>query len=313
MKKIITLILVLGMPVAASAQVNVEQLQQRVRELQEQIRALQNQQRQAIAELARNLARGSTGEDVSSLQAFLGEQPGIYPEKLVTGFYGVLTEQAVRRFQQFHGIEPVGIVGPITRETINGLKLAKAKIKIVIDDPSVGGSGTTPTSTPPTGDTSTSTPPTPGRPGKITICHIPPGNRNARHTISVGAPAVTAHLGHGDTLGACAGDDGQDDGDNQDTTAPVISNVAATSTTMNSTHITWTTNEPANSRVYYSTTTPVVATSTTPNVFSASLVSDHDLTLTGLTASTTYYFTVESTDAADNTRTSAGHSFTTTN
>jgi hypothetical protein len=38
---------------------------------------------------------------------------------------------------------------------------------------------------------------------KVTICHCPPGNPNNCHTISVGAPAVPAHLGHGDSLGAC--------------------------------------------------------------------------------------------------------------
>lgn len=41
------------------------------------------------------------------------------------------------------------------------------------------------------------------RGGKITICHIPPGNRSARHTISVGESAWQAHKGHGDTRGAC--------------------------------------------------------------------------------------------------------------
>ena len=40
--------------------------------------------------------------------------------------------------------------------------------------------------------------------GKVTICHIPPGNPGNAHTITVGAPAVSAHLAHGDTLGACA-------------------------------------------------------------------------------------------------------------
>jgi hypothetical protein len=38
---------------------------------------------------------------------------------------------------------------------------------------------------------------------KVTICHIPPGNPNNAHTITVGAPAVPAHLAHGDTLGSC--------------------------------------------------------------------------------------------------------------
>lgn len=40
--------------------------------------------------------------------------------------------------------------------------------------------------------------------GPVTLCHIPPGNPAAKHTITVGAPAVQAHLGHGDTLGACS-------------------------------------------------------------------------------------------------------------
>ena len=39
--------------------------------------------------------------------------------------------------------------------------------------------------------------------GKVTLCHIPPGNPDAAHTITVGAPAVDAHLAHGDTLGPC--------------------------------------------------------------------------------------------------------------
>ncbi|MBW8887769.1 MAG: hypothetical protein JF616_08430 [Fibrobacteres bacterium] len=39
--------------------------------------------------------------------------------------------------------------------------------------------------------------------GKTTICHIPPGNPANAHTITVGNPAVKAHLAHGDKLGAC--------------------------------------------------------------------------------------------------------------
>lgn len=40
--------------------------------------------------------------------------------------------------------------------------------------------------------------------GKMTICHIPPGNRSARHTISIGDSAWPAHQNHGDHRGACA-------------------------------------------------------------------------------------------------------------
>jgi hypothetical protein len=39
---------------------------------------------------------------------------------------------------------------------------------------------------------------------KVTICHIPPGNPDNRHTITVGESAVAAHIqNHGDTLGPC--------------------------------------------------------------------------------------------------------------
>ena len=50
--------------------------------------------------------------------------------------------------------------------------------------------------------------------GKITICHIPPGNAGARHTISVSESAWDAHRKHGDRRGACdQGHDGDGHGD----------------------------------------------------------------------------------------------------
>jgi hypothetical protein len=38
--------------------------------------------------------------------------------------------------------------------------------------------------------------------GKVTICHVA-GPHGKRVTIIVAAPAVPAHLRHGDTIGAC--------------------------------------------------------------------------------------------------------------
>jgi hypothetical protein len=46
-----------------------------------------------------------------------------------------------------------------------------------------------------------------GAGGKVTLCHIPPGNPSRAHTLIVGEPAVRAHLMHGDTLGPCEGSD----------------------------------------------------------------------------------------------------------
>ncbi|MFQ5531783.1 MAG: hypothetical protein ACE5ES_04170 [Candidatus Nanoarchaeia archaeon] len=42
---------------------------------------------------------------------------------------------------------------------------------------------------------------------RVTLCHIPPGNPDDAHTITVGAPAARAHLAHGDVLDACEDDD----------------------------------------------------------------------------------------------------------
>lgn len=39
--------------------------------------------------------------------------------------------------------------------------------------------------------------------GWVTICHIPPGNPNNAHTITISVNALQAHLAHGDYLGPC--------------------------------------------------------------------------------------------------------------
>ena len=38
---------------------------------------------------------------------------------------------------------------------------------------------------------------------KITICHIPPGNPDNAHSITISINALPAHLAHGDSEGAC--------------------------------------------------------------------------------------------------------------
>lgn len=44
-----------------------------------------------------------------------------------------------------------------------------------------------------------------GEGGAVTICHYPPGNPENAKTLTVGAPAVDAHVrNHGDTIGPCS-------------------------------------------------------------------------------------------------------------
>ncbi|MEW6770960.1 MAG: fibronectin type III domain-containing protein [Bacillota bacterium] len=79
-----------------------------------------------------------------------------------------------------------------------------------------------------------------------------------------------------------------------DTTPPVISSVAA-STTATTATITWVTDEPATSVVNYGTTTALGST-----VTDTTLTTTHSVTLTGLSPETAYYFEVQSADAAGN-------------
>lgn len=73
----------------------------------------------SAATLYRQLEIGMSGSDVSDLQIFLATDSTIYPQGLVTGYFGLLTQAAVSKFQSRNGIVTVGRVGPITMAAIN--------------------------------------------------------------------------------------------------------------------------------------------------------------------------------------------------
>jgi outer membrane lipoprotein-sorting protein len=92
-----------------------------------------------------------------------------------------------------------------------------------------------------------------------------------------------------------------------DTTAPVISGVAASNITTTSATITWTTDELATSQVEYGLTTSYG--STTP--LNSTLVTSHSISLPALTSGTTYHYRVKSKDASNNQAVSGDYTFTT--
>ena len=92
-----------------------------------------------------------------------------------------------------------------------------------------------------------------------------------------------------------------------DVAAPVISGVAATPGLNNTATITWTTNEPADSRVEYGLSASALSSHATD----ASFTTTHSVVLTGLTPNTTYFYRVTSADAAGNAAASSILSFTT--
>jgi len=138
------------------AQNTTPDLQEKITLLKEQIAVLQTQIAELKAQLeeiqktepkfTKTLQRGMREDEVKQLQEFLKTPPAggpdIYPEGLVTGYFGSLTEKAVKKFQEKNGIEPIGTVGPKTRAKINELLSAQplpaqisAKQKLVAGEP----------------------------------------------------------------------------------------------------------------------------------------------------------------------------------
>ena len=94
----------------ANLQRQIEQLQLRVATQSQQI----DGQGQEIAELR----RGDRGEVVRRAQYALRDDPQVYPEGYVTGYYGSLTQRAVERFQEKNSLPVSGV---LTSSTINQL------------------------------------------------------------------------------------------------------------------------------------------------------------------------------------------------
>lgn len=94
-----------------------------------------------------------------------------------------------------------------------------------------------------------------------------------------------------------------------DVIAPTISSintVVGTSTV----RVSWNTNEPSTSKVYYGTTTPL-SLSSASFVQTGTSTTTHNLLIENLSTSTIYYMVVESVDSSTNTATSSQFSLTT--
>ncbi len=229
------------------------------------------------------LKEGMTSEDVKLLQTILAADTEVYPEGLITGFYGRLTAKAVKNFQKKHGFEQAGNVGPKTLKKLNE----------ALDENPVS----TQANTSGKKEHCAIVPPghliAPGWLKKqgdikpiVPICQVLPSGIAKK--LATTTPPIPV----------------------SDTTPPVISSVAGSGIASTTATVGWTTNEQSSSKVYFGTTTPL-SLSTAGFFTNSALVTTHSLGLVGLTASTTCYFVAESKDAANNTATSSEQSFTT--
>ncbi len=189
-------------------------------------------QAQAFNPISSQAGAGSTGVAVSALQRFLASDPAVYPQGLVTGYYGPLTADAVTNFQIGYALPAVGRVGPLTLAALNGLIASGQQI---------------------------------------------------------------------------------------DVSSPVISNVSVNAAQTSAT-FTWTTDEMARGKVYYDRA-PITGSDATQSKMEPTLgalsVADQSfgtaksILVTGLSANTTYYYIVESTDQSGNVSVSTQGSFRT--
>lgn len=258
----------------------IEKIKTQIEELTLQVESLR-QARKEVKEtekeikvtlkLIRQLGEGMTGEDVELLQEILATDSDVYPEGLVTGYFGPLTRNAVKRFQKIAGIEQVGLVGPKTLARINELL-----------EEGAGESGKVP-------------------PGLL----IAPGIRKKLGFTPQPLPGQVLPPGIAKKLGEEEPEPGED------ITPPVISELAVADITTTSARITWVTDEEADSKVWYDIVTPLVVTDETPVVSSTDLVLNHDITLSALTPNTAYYFIVSSADETGNYEISEEETFTT--
>ncbi|MCD6568982.1 peptidoglycan-binding protein, partial [bacterium] len=92
--------------------VTVEELQAQIQSLLAQIAQLQQQLAAAQGGttttglcLSTDLKYGMRGDAVKTLQEGLKQDPSVYPEGLVTGYFGPLTKAAVIRFQEKYASE----------------------------------------------------------------------------------------------------------------------------------------------------------------------------------------------------------------
>lgn len=103
----------------------------------------------ACPALSRTLSLGDSGTDVSALQQFLAADKAIYPEGIVSGYFGSLTQVAVQRWQSVHGVVSsgsaattgFGLVGPKTRTAISsacGSSGTVSKTQNLIITPTIG-------------------------------------------------------------------------------------------------------------------------------------------------------------------------------
>jgi len=81
----------------------------------------------------RTWQKGDKDIEIEHLQEILVADKDSYPEKLVTGYFGSLTQSALKRFQAKHGLSQTGIVDIATQNKLNTVSHSETKLNIPMD------------------------------------------------------------------------------------------------------------------------------------------------------------------------------------
>jgi peptidoglycan hydrolase-like protein with peptidoglycan-binding domain len=88
------------------------------------LQAKLSEARGEVKNLVADLKVGATGDEVKEIQEILASDSTIFGVK-PTGYFGPLTEEAIKKFQERYGLPVTGIVDEATREVMKELKMEK--------------------------------------------------------------------------------------------------------------------------------------------------------------------------------------------
>lgn len=74
-----------------------------------------------IKELRADIREGMTDADIKTIQELLASDTSIYPQGLVTGYFGPMTKEAIKRFQAKNGLEVTGEIDAETRAAMDAI------------------------------------------------------------------------------------------------------------------------------------------------------------------------------------------------
>lgn len=238
-----------------------------------------------------SMSEGMTSEQVKLLQATLANDVSIYPEGKVTGYYGKLTTKALKRFQKKHDLSVTGILDSATIAKLNKI-LSQSSISKEDDEDEDEDDDRD------------------EKHKEKRFCDASMSWKNDGHDNGKHKGWEKLNLSRCKHIPGTPKPTTPPATTTPDTVAPVISAITVSGIGASGATVSWTTNENVKSKLYLGTTSPVATG--TAHLTNTVLQATHTGLLSGLSASTAYYFVIGATDASGNTSLSAQGSFTTT-